>query len=122
MATDCKKLSPNAQKFFERLKFHFPPDPWGKPRWQKRGKVNDNGWFDLRKNNDRDRLEKNVTKFLGYLVGMEAKIYQKKKGSLVGFENCRFSSKMFRSYADILLTLEELDYQIQMETIDLVER
>ena len=118
MPTDCERLSENAQGIFKLLEAHFPPDPWKKPQWTVEGKVFDNGWFDLRKGEDRKRLTEKKKNFLGYLVEIEASRHRKDNGRLDGFTNQCFTEIM-RKHAEILLILNDLDFQI--ETGDIVD-
>lgn len=118
MATDCKTLTANARKIFERLTAHFPPDPWKNPQWTEEGKVYDNGWHDLRTSADRTKLTEKALHTLGGMVELSASIHRKKHRSLQGFGRAHFPKMMFRTL-EILHLLRELDFQI--ETLDLVE-
>jgi hypothetical protein len=118
MATDCEVLTPNARKIFEKLKPFFPPDPWKKPNWFEDGTVRDNGLFDLRKSQDRTRLIETSKSTLGSFVELQAIIYQKKNGTLEGFEVDHFG-QMIKKEAELLLLLNDLDFQI--ETADLID-
>lgn len=116
---DHEGLSVDARAIFEKIKPHFPLDPWGKPRWTEEGKVFDNGWFDLRKKADRRRLEEQRKSFLGYLVQVRARAYRDRNHqSIEGFAGEPFS-QVIEDYAELLLFLEDLDFQI--ETMDLAE-
>ncbi len=118
MATDCEKLSANAQSIFERLKPHFPPDPWNKPQWHEDGRVYDNGWYDLRLSVDRDRLMEMRRRLLGSLVEIQAGVIIKRVGSLARFTYEHFTSHM-QEVVELIRDLNELDFQI--ETLDLIE-
>lgn len=118
MARDCEKLSPKALEIFGKLKPHFPPDPWKKPQWFEDGRVYRNGSFDLRKSSDRQRLERDIQMFVGYLVGIAASSYRRKNGSLEGFA-IEHLGDLNKAAAELLLLLQDLDFQI--ETADLIE-
>ena len=115
---DCEKLSPNALKIFKRLRPFYPPDSWQKPQWKEEGIVLDNGIYDLRKQADRKRLEENKLQMVGYSMRLQAKQIMDKESSLVDLEH-RHIPKSVQVYLEILLILDELDFQI--ETMDLVE-
>jgi hypothetical protein len=118
MNTDCKRLSKNAREIFVKLGRFYPADPWNKPRWLKVGRIHDNGWYDLRKSTDRNRLIEKTERALGYSVKIAASIHKKKYGSMRGFTTACFS-KMMQHQAELLLILEDLDFQI--ETQDLID-
>ncbi len=118
MARDCEQFSPNAQTIFRKLEPFFRPDPWNKPRWTKEGEIFDNGWFDLRKGADRERLATKNKVHIGHLVEMEASMCRKDTGSLSDFTRRHFTQQI-QICAAILLILSDLDFQI--ETMDIVE-
>ncbi len=120
MATDCEKFSDNAQKIFEKLQPFFPLDPWQEPQWTAAGKVRPlaSTWYDLRKSSDRRRLEKETITKLGQFAQIQAHIHKEECGSLKGFTHRCFPRSM-QNIAELLLILEELDFQI--ETLDIVE-
>jgi len=118
MNTDCGALSSSAKKIFARIKPFFPPDPWKNQMWADDGRVNTNGWYDLRKSADRKRLMEEKKNFLGYLVESEANMFLEVIGSLERFTSCQFTEMMKRE-AQLLLLLRDLDFQI--ETMDVVE-
>ncbi len=115
---DCDKLSPKAVNIFEKLKPFFPPDPWKKPQWIEGGRVFDNGEFDLRNSTDRDKLIDKTKMMLGSHIELAANIYHRNTKTLEGFEIEHFG-KAIRHTAELLLILNELDFQI--ETMDLFE-
>ena len=120
MAVNCEKLSSNAQLIFEKIKPHFPPDPWNKPRWTEEGIVYSNGFFDLRKHNDRDKLMEKQKSFIGYCIGLNGSSYKKEhNGSLDGFLNNLMSDSLIQKTTELLLLLQDLDFQI--ETLDICE-
>ncbi len=118
MATDCGQLSRNARKIFRKFKAYYPPDPWKNPQWIEEGKVYDNGWHDLRTSIHRDKLIERRLLSLGNWVRLVASMYRKKQGTLKGFTSEHFTKGMQRD-AEVLLLLEDLDFQI--ETLDIVE-
>ena len=115
---DCEQLTPNARKIFKKIKMFFPPDPWNRPQWIEDGKVYDNGWFDLKKSADRERLKKQKQSLLGYFIETQASGYREKNGSLKGFTRQCFSQPI-QTHVEILLLLNDLNFQI--ETMDLME-
>ena len=115
---DCEKFSPKAQEIFNKLKEHYPPDPWEQPNWKEEGLVYANGWLDLRKAADRKKLMEKQKSFIGYLAELAADAYRRKHGSLDGF-NCVAYGQGARKTAEQLLLLNDLDFQV--ETMDLVE-
>ena len=118
MATDCEVLSEGAKIIFEKIKPYFPPDPWNSPNWLEEGVVRDNGFFDLRKSQDRTRLIEKTTSALGSFVETVAGVYHTKNGSLEGFEIDHFGM-MIRNKVGLLFVLKDLDFQI--ETMDFVD-
>lgn len=118
MPTDCKKLSPNARKIFEKLIPYFGRDPWNKPRWRKCGKVHDNGWYDLRKAKDRILLEEKNQKFIGSVIYTMARTHHDKHGSLKGFKKTHLG-KLIQHQAELLILLNDLSFQI--DTYDLID-
>ncbi|MBX4205394.1 MAG: hypothetical protein KW788_04410 [Candidatus Doudnabacteria bacterium] len=118
MARDCEVLSTNARAIFEKLKVHFPPDPWHWPMWNEEGLVEDNGRFDLRTSADRQRLIDRKKMTLSSFVENSASVYMRRKGSLDGFEIEHFGL-MIKNEVELLLILYDLDFQI--ETGDLVD-
>ena len=115
---DCEALTPSAQKIFETLKPHFPPNPWGRPQWQKEGIVIDNWTYDLRKAADRTRLIDWTIRLIGPAVELEARMLEKEKGSIDTLTEHKFNDHI-RHLAKLLLILRELDFQI--ETQDIVD-
>lgn len=113
---DCEKLSPNALKIFEKIKVCYPPDPWKAPQWTEYGTVYDNGWHDLRKSEDRNKLMERYTSAIGRIILMTARISRDQSKELRG---CDINLKMCERWIDLVILLEELDFQI--ETMDLVE-
>lgn len=116
--TDCEKLSPAALQIFEKLKPFFPPNPWNRPTWNEVGTVEDNGLFDLRKSNDRNKLIERTRSTLGSFVEVTASGYKKRNGSFEGFEIDHFGP-MIKNKVEMLFILNDLDFQI--ETMDLVD-
>ena len=118
MARDCKKFSPKAQEIFNKLEQHFPPDPWKNSQWNGKGTLRDNGIYDLRKSADRMRLESDNKAFVGYWVALEAIRHIKEQGTLDAFTQVEVAGA-FKKSVEILVILNELDFQI--ETMDIVE-
>lgn len=114
---DCEKLSPNALKIFERIKKFYPPDPWDNPQWTEEGRVNDNGWRDLRKKADRDKLMKKYEHVIGFVIVASARSLIDKKEKLT--RRSVFNLKASRGWIELACLLYDLDFQI--ETLDLVE-
>ena len=120
------ELSYSARKIFENLKPYFPSDPWNNPCWKPEGLVNSNGWHDLRKREDRERLIDQEKQSLGYQVFIEATLYRKNHGCvprgelgwMTDFEHHHIARSMQHG-AELLLLLLDLDFQIQ--TLDLLE-
>lgn len=113
---DCEKLSPNALKIFEKITAYYPPYPWKRPRWTPNGMVHDNGWHDLRKKEDRDKLIRRWEHTIGATVVMFANQRNNRKKKLT---RSVFNFKMSRRWIELAVLLKELDFQI--ETMDLVE-
>jgi len=68
---------------------------------------------------DRERLEGRQKSLIGYLVEIQAIRYRDEhEGSLDGFTNVPFP-RTIQHQAEILLILNDLDFQI--ETMDIVE-
>ena len=118
MGTNRAKLSPNALRIFKKTKKYYPPDPWGNPRWIVDGRVYINGWLDLCKSEDRKSLMEAKKSLLGHVVELEASSYRNKNGSLKGFNRQCFP-RIIQDVAELLLLLNDLDFQI--ETMDIVE-
>lgn len=118
MGRDCESLSLKAREIFEKMAKFFPPDPWGRPRFENEGRVYDNGWYDLRKSKDRRRLIEKTRSSIGYVVETKAALFIKKNGSLSGFYKQCFSMTV-KLKAEFLLLLGDLDFQI--ETGDIVD-
>ncbi len=115
MNTDCTELSTPAQEIFAKLKPYYPLGPFKEGQWIAEGKIYDNGWYDLRKSLDRQRLMEQKKNFIGYLVELEASRYWKKNGSLSDFTAHHFTRHM-QETAELLMLLTDLDFQI--ETLD----
>lgn len=124
---DTKKLSPDAQKIFKKLKPYFPPDPWENACWKEDGTIRHGStWFDLRKSSDRKKLEDSLKSSIGYSIYIDASVYKDKNkcradgqaGWLTDFTYCHFS-KSIQNSAELLLILSDLDYQI--ETQDMID-
>ena len=123
---DCEKLSPNAKKIFDKIKDYFPPDPWQNPRWTEDGKVNDNGWHDLKKSEDRDRLINRYRNYIGSSIVLSIRADLDHRGGSIDYdkiqkvvEGCYISLNTRSRFICLVVLLEELDFQI--ETMDLVE-
>ncbi|MDP2629695.1 MAG: hypothetical protein Q8P45_03295 [Candidatus Harrisonbacteria bacterium] len=117
MARDCEQLSPAAQAIFAKLKPFFPPDPWKRPRWQEEGIIIDNGTFDLRKYEDRKRLEEVHGRHIAFQIITEASQHQDNLDDYaIGGSPM---SKLLRKHIKIVLILQDLDFQI--ETTDICE-
>lgn len=113
---DCEKLSPNALKIFEQIKTHYPPDPWGKLQWTPEGTVYDNGWHDLRKSEDRNKLIKKYEHLIGHLIVLSARNKMERKEVL---NKSVFNLRASKRWIKIAELLYDLNFQI--ETLDLVE-
>ena len=118
MATDCEKLSPNAETIFKKLEQFFPPDPWDNPNWLPEGIVRDNGMFDLRKSVDRNKLEEKTRISIAGFVEVSAGVFLTKNKSLEGFEVAHFGLAI-KKQIELIFILRELDFQI--ETMDLID-
>lgn len=113
---DCKKLSPNALEIFEKIKAYYPLDPWNKLQWYQEGKVYDNGWHDLRKAEDRDKLIKKYEHIIGHVIVLSAR-NKMERGEV--FTKSVFNFRASKRWIEIAGLLYDLDFQI--ETLDLVE-
>lgn len=113
---DCEKLSPNAQKIFEKIKNLYPPDPWQNPQWKEEGLVYDNGWQDLRKSAIRRSLIDSYNHIIGLSITQTAHSFRKANKEM---RSCDINLKIYEAWIDKVIVLEELDFQI--ETMDLVE-
>lgn len=113
---DCEKLSLNALKIFEQVKTHYPPDPWNKQQWAKDGTVYDNGWHDLRKAEDRDRLIKKYEHIIGHVIVLSARS-KMERGEVLN--RSVFDFRASKRWIEVAGLLYDLDFQI--ETMDLVE-
>ncbi|OHA35040.1 MAG: hypothetical protein A2928_04035 [Candidatus Taylorbacteria bacterium RIFCSPLOWO2_01_FULL_45_15b] len=110
---DCQKLSPKARKIFNSLKPYFPPDPWGKARWKKDGRVCDNGEFDLRKSEDKDKIQHLKRLLIGHELEMMYRRYREKYHlPLEGISNMPLTP-LLKDTLEITRLLAELDYQIE---------
>ncbi|MBX4190120.1 hypothetical protein KW791_02395 [Candidatus Parcubacteria bacterium] len=109
---DCEKLTPNALKIFEKIKSLYPPDPWGHGQWEEEGRIYDNGWHDLRKEQDREKLIKWYAHMIGSSVITFAEAQQMKTGK---FTKKSFHFKMSKEWILKALILRELDYQIETQ-------
>lgn len=113
---DCEKLSPNAIKIFEQIKTFFSPDPWKNPQWSEDGEVYDNGWHDLRKAEDRDKLIKKYEHIIGHVIVLSAR-NKMERGEV--FTKSVFNFRASKRWIEIAGLLYDLDFQI--ETLDLIE-
>lgn len=95
---DIRKLSPDAQKIFKKLKPYFPPDPWKNACWKDDGSVrHGSAWFDLRKASDRKKLEDSLKSSIGNSVYIDASVHKDKNkcradgqtGWLDDYDDCR---------------------------------
>ena len=116
LAGCCEKLSPNALKIFESIKTHYPPDPWKCPQWSAEGLVFDNGWYDLRKGEDRGKLISRYEHQIGSTIVVFARNNKDKKRKLT---RSIFHFKLSKRWIELAVLLHELDFQI--ETLDLLE-
>ena len=115
---DCEKLSTKALGIFKKLQPFYPQDSWSNPQWKEEGIILDNGPYDLRKKVDRQRLEQRQKQMVGYVMVLCAKKIMEDESTLIGLTDHRIPRSTQR-HLEILLILEELDFQI--ETMDLVE-
>lgn len=116
---DCKQLSPNACKIFEKMKEHYPPNSWGNPCWKEDGLVqnySNTTWYDLKKSQDRQTLIDKYIYAIGRNVVLTASSFRKEKKEL---RACDINLKVCKRWIDLVMLLEDLDFQI--ETMDLVE-
>jgi len=123
VATDCEQLSANARKIFEKIIPYFGKkglDPWGKPVWEAEGIIHETGSprYDLRTSAGRQKMIDWYQHMIGHSVYIDADSYRRKHRSLQGFTRQRYS-RMVRNWAELLVLLYDLDFQI--ETLDLVE-
>lgn len=119
MSPQPQPLSPKAQAIFDKLQPFFPPDSFGNVCWEREGVVIQNAKrLDLRDKDVRRSLENHYQQIVGSTVSLQAKAFRKKKGSLAEFAFERYPT-MIIDWLEILLILDELDFQI--ETLDLVE-
>ena len=121
MDAETPPLSEKSRIIFKKLEPLFQPGPFpGQINWQEEGVVVDQTvFYDLRKREDRERLERSYSQLIGHTVfTLKAKPYAEKNGSLEGFEHEHHSPMIVR-WLQILLIVDELDFQI--ETMDLVE-
>ncbi len=121
MATDRETLSKKAREIFEKIKVHFPPDPWGKPQWSEEGIVISNGTFDLRKSADREALMNREQHQIGYIVvTIDAPKARNETDRTVTTELSRRTyNLMIMSHVNLFLLLSDLDFQIA--TMDVVD-
>lgn len=118
MPTNCETLSLKAKEIFEKLKLLYPDDAFKNSKWKEEGLVHDNVWFDLRRHEDRAKLEAQKKSFIGYAVDLQASAYVKAHKSLDGFEKQTIELSLLDTLR-ILRILAELDFQI--ETGDFIE-
>ena len=112
---DCEKLSPDALKIFEEIKTYYPLNPWATPQWKEEGLVYDNGWHDLRKAEDRDRLIKKFEHIVGHVIIISARSRKDRNQKLT---KSVFNFRAEKRWIEVAVLLYELDFQI--ETMDLV--
>lgn len=113
---DCQELTPNARRIFGQITAYYPPDPWKNPRWTDNGRVNNNGWHDLRNKNDREKLVKWYEHLIGSTVVSSARNAKDKHQELT---HSVLNLQMSRRWIELAILLHELDFQI--ETLDQVE-
>lgn len=113
---DCEQLTPNARRIFEQIKAYYQPDPWKNPQWTEDCTVYDNGWHDLRKKADREKLVKWYEGLIGSTVVSSARNAKDKHQRLT---RSMFNLKMCRKWIELATLLYELDFQI--ETLDMME-
>ncbi len=113
---NCDQLSPNALKIFEQIKVYYPLDPWKKQRLYAEGKIYDNGWYDLRKAEDRDKLIKKYEHIIGHVIVLSAR-NKMERGEVL--TKSVFNFRASKRWIEIAGLLYDLDFQI--ETLDLVE-
>lgn len=117
--TDCEQLSSNARRIFEKMKEHYPPNPWGESCWKEDGLVQDYSntiWYDLRKSRDRQTLIDKYISDIGRRIVLTARSFRKEKKKL---RACDINLKACERWIDLVMLLGDLDFQI--ETMDLVE-
>ena len=113
---DCEKISPHALDIFEEIKAYYPSDPWSRPQWTEEGKVFDNGWHDLRKKEDREKL---IT-WYEHLIGSTIVVFAgRDKYDGKELSPSVFHFEMYKKWIELAVLLKELDFQI--ETLDLAE-
>ena len=113
---DCEKLSPKALKIFKQIKTYFPLDPWSKPQWVKEGGLYNNGRYDLRKKNDRQRLIKWHEGLIGSTIVLFARSARDSGNKLT---RSVFHFKGCKKWIELTILLYELDFQI--ETLDFID-
>lgn len=113
---DCEKLSPNALKIFEKIKAYYPVDSWKNQQWTGVGTVYDNGWHDLKKAEDRDKLIKKYEHIIGHVIVLSAR-NKMERGEVL--TKSVFDFRGSKRWIEIAGLLYDLDFQI--ETMDLIE-
>ena len=111
---DCEALSPNARKIFDKIKEHYPPDPWNNPQWTEDGTVYANGWCDLRRGEVRSRLIERYERLIGHATVAWAKVVKAENKEI---RESVFDFKLSQKWIELAVLLHELDFQI--ETLDL---
>src|SRR3989344_2441299 len=107
---EVKELTPNSLKIFEKIKEHYPPDPWQNPQWTPEGKVYDNGWRDLRVKKDRDFLIHWYEHLIGStIVTFTADIVRQSNK----LNKSGFNLKMYGKWIELTVLLRDLDFQIE---------
>lgn len=121
MNTNCKELSKKAREIFEKIKDHFPPDPWKNPQWREEGIVISNGTFDLRRSADRKALMDREQSQIGYIVVTidAASARDKTDGTVTVELSRRTYNPMIMRHVNLYLLLNDLDFQI--ETTDVID-
>ena len=119
MPIDCPELSQKARAIFEKLKPHFPPDPWGSPKWFEDGRVfRDLGErvFDLRKSADGEKITNDLFHTLGYMLTIAVGVFKDHHGKSANLEGFRLTP-MLLNKLELYDLLTELEYQIEIAPI-----
>ena|SRR3989344_3734812 len=107
------EIKSEGEKIFNSLRPYFPPDPWGKARWKKDGRVYDNGEFDLLKSEDRDKIQYLKRLLIGHELEMMYRRYREKNYlPLESISNMPLTP-LLKDTLEIAHILAELDYEIE---------
>ncbi|MBI3632950.1 MAG: hypothetical protein HY226_01515 [Candidatus Vogelbacteria bacterium] len=116
---NCKELSSDAQKIFEKIKMFFPPDKRGKSRSDGVGRVFARNllceprWYDLRKSREIASLMFGVSRLIDQWLDNSSTLYRVNHGSMKGFGRQRFNKSV-----ESLLELKWLLIDMMAERYD----